>query len=255
MKKYPEIRYIIGPPRSGTSAFQRALCQISGQPGIYEPIRYEQLWGGGFKGRIFKTATNRTCHPLLAQAPHKPHILKDIMGYNFLEEAASGFSNSIIKRSQPVFIFRDPMAATNSLKKAGWYSAAYFIESYERGYHFWKNMHDKGLPVSIITQEEATSAQGPQILQTICQSWGLGHNIDPAQWSDNYFDLVHYEPEQKAEISKSGSHGSLINSKGLSGEFNKKSGLILTKKEQKLVTDRLQPLYDDICKHSLALSL
>jgi hypothetical protein len=256
MSKSVDIRYVFGQPRSGTSAFQRALCQVSGLKGVYEPLRYELHWGDKrLKGKVFYSKDHKDCHPLLKKNPDETFILKDILGHFLLNKIDQVFTDEIVKRSAPVFLFRDPIDATNSLKKVNWYPVPYFVESYERGYMLYDRLKKKGLPVSTLTHDELTSDKSQDILNYIVSSWGFSPKNNTASWSDSYFNHVFYEKEQKQEITNSGSHGSLISSKGLSNNFNNKANLLLTKEEVALVERKLRPLYKDIKSQSITLKI
>jgi hypothetical protein len=256
MSKYTDIRYVLGQPRSGTSAFQRALCQASGLKGVYEPLRYELHWGTNkLEGRVFYPKGHRRTHPLFQKSPDESYILKDILGHNLLNEIDAVLTDDLVRRSAPVFLFRDPLLATNSLKKAGWYSVPYFVESYERGYQLFTRLAQKNLPVSCVTHDEIISDKGPDIINHIISAWGFTPKDHNAGWSDHYLNHVFYEDEQKREIENSGSHSSLIASQGLTRRFNKSAQLVLTKQEIALTENKLRPLYQNIQQRSLALKM
>jgi hypothetical protein len=254
-----KVRAIFGPPRSGTSFLQRMLCQNSNAFGIYEPARtqllYEKQSVPDYRP-FFKSLSESECHPALKNKPNKTIVLKEALGNALSSFEVDDFFPSIdsLKKSRPVFIFREPISTFESIKRKKWYDIDTFVGIYKKCYKSYlkvKSIHKKTI---CLTYEELVK-KPENTLEKICKDWGLKYEdtmVPTNGWKTDYFKTIHYHHELQSDIETAGIHNSLLETEGISKDQNAsdQNASLLSLQEKSLLETELTPIYEDVLKDS-----
>jgi|GEM_PF-5222399 len=246
----PQIRMILGPPRSGTTVLQNALCEAENTQGIYEPIRVETFEDKKplqyLNFSVFKSLDDPECHPEIKKQPKKTFILKEAMGY-FLAKLGNRIipSDKDVERAKPVFIFRDPYDTYNSIKKVGWYPINDFISIYKKCCNTCLELK-KRFPdnITVVTYDQFMKNPG-KILEKICKNWGLKFNDNLLNWKKSVFDKISFHPNQRERMLRDGIHNTLLNQTGKLSDCKPKK-LKLNFLERRKIRRELEPLYKQV---------
>jgi hypothetical protein len=207
----PQIRYILGPQRSGTSLLQRALSTSANHLGIFEPLRAEIAFDKKLTYSVFKQTTDPECHTLMKEFPDKIFILKDALGRTIRRELGDEIfpSPNDIKRSAPLFVFRNPLDTFRSVQRQGWYSHDAFISLQEQAFTTFNKLKELYNNVSVITYEKLVS-DPENYLRQICSKWNIKFENTMIEWNKKYLDAVKYHPEGKKELLQTNFQSSLM---------------------------------------------
>lgn len=244
---YRPLRYMFGPARNGTSHVQRSLCQSFGVRGIYEPMRYYMRWGGD------KFAKDSNARPPVRQAflhaargRRKIVIAKDVINIHLNDDRVMTLLNgSYMDQPKPLFVFRDPLSAANSIKKRGWYPTEAFIRNYELAFNTYRRARDAGMDVLAVTHEQFIDDHY-NMVEKIGRFWGAAVVAHDPVWQDDYFATVHYEVEQQQEVTKSGAHEALMTLNDFEKQDMIDKRFVLDAREQDLLVKKIGPLYREI---------
>lgn len=246
-KLYHPLRYMFGPARNGTSHVQRSLCQAFGVRGIYEPMRYDMRWGGdqfGKDGASRPPVRQAFLHA--AQGQGQIVIAKDVINIHLNDDRVVTLLNgSFLDRPKPLFVFRDPISAANSIKKRGWYPTEAFIENYELAFNTYRRARDAGIDTLAVTHEQFIDDHEVMV-HKIGRFWGAPVVAHDPVWQDDYFATVHYEAEQQAEVTKSGAHEALLTLNDFEEQDMIDKSFVLDAREKELVAQKIGPLYREI---------
>ena len=199
INKFPDIRIILGPPRSGTTALQNALCEAKNSLGLYEPIRAERLMDNctlaTFKYRAFLDYDNPDLLDVMQRNKGKLFILKDGLGKTLSKWAKKIFleHDDIVERGKPLFIFRNPVYTFNSFKKLNWHQTADdFVKENKMVIDVFNKLKDKHPDDVEVTTEEKLSSNPKKVLKNICNFWGIDYTDNMVNWKKDINDKIYF---------------------------------------------------------------
>lgn len=252
MELYNNLRYIFGPARSGTSHIQRSLCDSFDAIGVYEPLRYDMIWG--HNSLDTESAAPPIKQEFLRRAARENRIViaKDVLNIYLTDDCVVDLlMGSYLGHVNPVFVFRDPLKAGASIKARNWYPIKSYIENYQIAYRAYERLRDQGRSVMAITHEQFM-AHAKDITSKVADFWDVEVVSNGGHWTKSYYDTVHYEAEQKAEVTNSGSQEMILGSEG-APKISRHSPQdhILSAAEVAQLEETVVPLYKRVFRQSL----
>jgi len=223
-----EIRLILAPSRSGSTALVHCLNGHSDLTFVRSPIKDDYIQ----KGKPFDPVWYKT----LAKVPTKIGFSKLSFGMHTSETSTyipfPLDDKKFIKKVKPIFMFRDPVQTKNSWARKD-RSISLFHKAYKHVLQLLETIQKNTDKVMVITYEKFTN--NPQkVLKEICDFWGIPFQKSMLEWK-------HKLPEH----IKGNLHETIIKSSKVKKNMNK---IILSKKEVSKAEKEFRKSYEKISK-------
>ncbi|MGB7440673.1 MAG: hypothetical protein WA919_06365 [Coleofasciculaceae cyanobacterium] len=188
---FTQIRLLISPCRSGSTAFMQSMAQNPLVHVFFQPLKEGIRENKGPNYSVFDGS-----HPAYQQHPDKIFFIKETFGHAFHEECCfEVFPNQEVTRlSRPLFLLRDPVATWSSWKKLkaagkkGWEGVCdfgLFKTAYQHTYDSFlktKAISDK---TTCITREHLLKNPN-KAFQLICRNWDIPFTENMIAWKKQF---------------------------------------------------------------------
>lgn len=243
----PELKFLLGVPRSGTTILQFLLCQHERNRGIYEPFTREVSENGHPVFSLFQPKDSPLCHPVLNEDSGKNIIVKDVMGKYFKEHKASIFSVLEEHDITPTFMFREPYDAFASATKDGWYDFDTYFDMYVQSHRVMLDSIDKGEMPAVVTYE-SLSSQPMQVLSSISHHWKIPFVENSIALNRPYREAIFIKDEQYEGLLERNTHPRIIaENDPIFAPEKSPHALVLTAEQKERLDNEIMPLYEQVC--------
>lgn len=236
----PELRMLVAPVRSGTTAFMHSVAQNV----------YVDTASGAMKRHL--RSGGRTDYGIYEATSPRPFLFyKASFGYHTaLECCYTPFrSDEDITATRPVFLLRDPVQTLNSWRRAGWIGPdlRLFRLAYHRVFELWQQARTVDSRVVGLSYEYL--ATNPALVfPDIFANWGIPYDHSSLRWRNQPGEATITSdsvPDRRAKLVGNvnrGIHRSLVN--GPATYTLVRNGLVLSDTEVQLVNNEFRGIYD-----------
>ena len=251
------VRLILGPPRSGTSMLQAALCQHPKVYGIYEPQRaiiWKEASDLAFQDvfqtpqRVFELFSQKKSTENL-DSPDTIFVSKEVLGKILIHEP----EDLIPSGTQIAYIFKSPLSAFNSMLRNsqnlvfGMYSnIEFFIGRYKKHADFMRKLIKNNFDIMAINFEDFVK-QSESKLRELCKRWGISFSDKMLDWEhtgEGLWDKIAMNPTQRQALRDSSFHNVLMNNKRISPNISDKP--LYTEEQSRLINQELGGIYNEL---------
>ncbi len=261
-----DIRFFVAAPRSGSTLFMRVMAQ---HPDL--AVTSRNILMGNMKPRdAFNQHREFTPdysilsdenHPVVVQAQtlgKKAVVSKEEYGNDQntgtpeLNECNYEMfpDDEAIRKTRPVFTFRNPIHEFDSWLKRGWNDLDSFFLSYETLYKTFQRAQ-KVIPDTVFYTYEymvKTPQTQATVFRAVCDHWDIDFHSSMLQFEDEFGAKFIYRDANEAEIYKNRNpkeiFTTVMNSKGIEADV-KSHGLVTDEQKAQLI-ERLGEIYRSV---------
>jgi hypothetical protein len=244
MMDFPNVKLILGPPRSGTSLLQRVICETPSVYGLYEPLRQELKTFGKLKYKPYEPFGSATLHDDMKRLPTKTFIVKEALGGKLpirLENVLPD-PDKTVPRLKPVFIFRHPLKTWQSIKARKWMSISSFIRLYTKNYQLFRRLQSAYPTHVFLVLHDHFVSNSATVLHALSQFWQVALN-PVSTFKASYYEKVFYSKNQIKEAAEKPVHQTLFSHNSIKVLQNTHQDTSITDDEAKRINTELMPLW------------
>lgn len=204
-----KLKIMISPCRSGSSALLHALSQSSELECVYQHIKMGIREHGIPDYSIYsKVSTDG-----------RIIINKEAIGHSTVQECSFNIfpNDEIVLATEPIFLFREPVATWNSWKIAQWGNIDLFCMAFRHVVDTFFHAMEVGAKVGVVFYDEFAESSKEYMLRRICGHWECQYLDAMLHWDTKFGkdSSVKYG-RHTAEYIKTGQHKTLTDSNTLS---------------------------------------
>ena len=196
-----EIRLLVAPNRSSTTAFMQAISQNPKVHALYQPVKTGIREMGVPDYSLFDGT-----HKVFKEHPDKVIFAKETFGAIGNKEVFESLrlctylvfpDAKSVRRSRPIFLFREPIANWNGCKQVGnCTTLGLFCRAYTSAYNSFVSALAMSDRVTCLTRQ--TLLANPEyIMGQICDRWDIPFSSSMVSWQNSLLENENFSATEQ----------------------------------------------------------